>query len=203
MKINYYFAINSLIQFKNRHHLLLNKKNESVLNYLSSVELNEGYESKDVPDVTKIAEATNLPRNKVYPILYQSYLDLIESIGTKPHEISGCVHAIYIHTYDDYKDSSNLELKEEQEKKHLWAEYKLAVTPRLGEIINIDFIDQNIKYNHGVVTEIHHDIGITSQRIVIYVHPFKNYYWMWNKLKNDHINHERWLSQLRNSKTLR
>jgi hypothetical protein len=46
MKINYYFAITSLIQFKDRHNLILNKKNETVLNYLSTVELKEDFENK-------------------------------------------------------------------------------------------------------------------------------------------------------------
>lgn len=119
-------------------------------------------------------------------------MNLIESLYDKPHAITDCVHAIYIHIYGEHKSSPDNELSEEQKKRHFWGEFKLPVTPRLGEKISIDFIDGNIKYTRGVVTEIHHDIGINSQRIVIYVHPFRNYYWMWEKLKNEHIQHERW-----------
>jgi len=39
MKVNYYYAITTLIQFKDRHNLILDKKNETVLNYLRTVEL--------------------------------------------------------------------------------------------------------------------------------------------------------------------
>jgi hypothetical protein len=64
-------------------------------------------------------------------------------------------------------DSPNKEYVEELKKKHFWGEFRLPITPRLGERISIDFIDNNIKYTSGVVTEIYHDIGINSQRIVI------------------------------------
>lgn len=197
MKVNYYYAITSLIQFKARHHLILNKKNELVLQYLSRIELKEDFESEDVPDVTMIASATNLPRTKVHPILYQSYIDLIGSLHDKPHAITDCVHAIYIHLYDENKSSRNNSLNEEQEKRHFWGEFRLPITPRLGETITINFIDDNIKYTHGVVTEVHHHIDINSQRIIIYVHPLRNYYWMWEKLKDENNHHERWFRSLK------
>jgi multisubunit Na+/H+ antiporter MnhE subunit len=168
-----------------------------VLNYLNKVELAADFESKDVPDVTTISLATNVARTKIHPILYESYMDLIESLETKPQTIAGYVHAIHIHTYDEYKDSKNKEFAEELKRKHFWGEFRLPITPRLGETISIDFIDSNIKYTRGVVTEIHHDIGISCQRIVIYVHPIRNYYWMWEKLKNEHNYYERWIKTIR------
>lgn len=197
MKMNYYYAIECLIQFKERHNLILNKKNESVLKYLRSVELREDFESEEVPDVTMIASATKLPRAKIHTILYDSYMKLIETLYGHPHTVTKCVHAIYIYTYDDYKDSPNKEFREEEKKKYFWGEFSLPVTPRLGETIAIDFMDRDVKYTRGVVAEVYHEIGFSCQRIVLYVHPYKNYYWMWDKLKNEHIQNERWLNNIR------
>src|SRR5688500_6720599 len=137
MKMNYYYAIECLIQFKDRHNLIVNKKNESVLKYLSTVELKEDFESEDVPDVTMIASATKLSRTKIHPILYQSYMNLIETFYRNAHTVKEYVHAIYIHTYDDYKDSPNKKFIEEEKEKYFWGEFRFPVTPRLGETISI------------------------------------------------------------------
>jgi hypothetical protein len=200
MKINYYRATESLISFKERFSLISNPKNEVILNFLKAIELNPNEDDSGVPDVTKICTGVNLPRNKVYPILYNSYIALLESLYNQPHTIKDCVHVIYVHSHDEYNDSNNKEFKERESARSFWGEFRLPVTPRLGESISLDFIEYDIKYSRGVVTEIHHEIRGESQRIVIYVHPLRNYYWQWNKLKNEHNHREQWLRRIRDSR---
>lgn len=200
MKMNYYYAISALIDFKNKHHLIANQKNMSLLTYLGGIELKPNYDSEEVPDVKMIAAAINLPNQKVNQLLYQTYLDLLKALEENPHKVSELVHVIYITTYDDYNDNPNKEYAEQLKKQHFWGEFNLPVTPRLGESINIDFLDRNIKYNHGVVTEIHHDVGLNYQRIIIYLHPYKNYFWMWEKLKDEHHRQERLLRSIQETR---
>jgi hypothetical protein len=87
MKMNYFYAITALILFKDRHHLILTKKNEIILKYLKSINLRDDYESEEVPDAKEISNATNLPRTKIHPILYQSYEAIIKSLYDKPHNV--------------------------------------------------------------------------------------------------------------------
>lgn len=199
MKMNYFFAISSLIYLKQRHHLIQDQKNEAVLKYLATIEINDYDDSDQVPDAKMIATQTNLPRNKVYDILYQTYLRLIESLGEHPHQVAECIHAIYINTPLEFGRKSKPETEGDQ-SRFLLAEFKLPVTPRLGENIRIDFLDREIKYSYGVVTEIHHDIRPHQQRIVIYVNPIHNFYWQWEKLKEEQEDRQRWMNRLKEVK---
>jgi hypothetical protein len=199
MKMNYFYAITALILFKDRHPLILTEKNETVLKYLKSINLRPEYDSKDVPDVTQICKATNLPRTKVYPILFQSYEAIIKSLCEKPHTISECVQDVRITIPYDEEDRIDGVDKEIENERALWAEFKLPIIPRLGETISLDFIDSRSNYSkhrRGVVVDIEHHISITEQRIVIHVHPFKNYYGQWEKLKRQHNKRERRLREL-------
>lgn len=65
----------------------------------------------------------------------------------------------------------------------LWFQVQLPRIPRLGETINIDFIESDLKYNHGTVVEISHDITCQRQRTIIHVHPIKNFFHQWDKMR--------------------
>lgn len=201
MKMNYYYAISCLIILKDRHSLILNKKNEKVLNYLSTIELIDEFESNQIPDTAKIAEATGLPKNKINPILYQSYHEIIATLKHRPLPLNEYIHAIYIrrHEIDEFgsKKDSKVEIERDQDRT-FWGEFKLPVTPRIGEHLSLDFLERNINYTYGIVTEVHHEIHGTKQRIVIYVHPRRNYYWQWERIKRENEDEERWLRDLRN-----
>lgn len=193
MKINYYRATTALISFKDRFNLLVNKKNQSVLSFLQTINLNHEADDTGVPDVTKICEITGLKRNKVHPILYETYVSLLESLYAKPHTVSNHIHAIWIRLDDEFVDKKNRtkDYEERESKMSFWGEFRLPVTPRPGEFISLDFMDWDIKYCRGVVTEVHHEISAEQQRIVVYVNPFRNYYWRWNKLKEEYLTEER------------
>jgi len=199
MKINYHNAIKALIEFKDRHTLISNPKNVAILDYLHFFEVDpEDEDDEYVPDISKITKSLNMPRNKVYPIIYKAYMDLVETFQNTPYRVDNYLCDIYIFTQGDYAKSKNKQFEEEEKLKYLWGEFVLPVIPRLGESIEIAFIERDYKYNRGIVTEIFHEIHPTSQKIVIYVHPYKNYYYQWEKLKSEHLNHERWLKRIAN-----
>ncbi len=194
MKINYHNALHTLISFKAQFQFIRDSKNDRLLSYLEAIVLNYDADEIGVPDISVVCEAVKLPRNKVYPIIYKSYISLIESLAPHPATVSNCIHAIYIARHHEeesfrYKrgkqNKEELEAQERESALTFWGEFRLPVTPRLGEIISLDFIDWNIKYRRGVVTEIHHEISGAGQRIVLYVHPFRNYYWWWKRLERD------------------
>lgn len=78
------------------------------------------------------------------------------------------------------------EAQERESARVFWGEFRLRVTPRIGETISLDFIDWNLRYCRGVVTDIQHEITGFGKRVVIYVHPFRNYYWRWKNLEREY-----------------
>lgn len=197
MKMNYYFAIAALIQFKDRHHLIVNKRNAEILNYLSTIELPQDFDSEIVPDAKTIA--ANVPKSKqrVHDVLYQSYHDLLVSLGSKPHKVTEYVHELHICTPREGDDKESRAIYEREESRFFSGEFKLPHTPRLGETIMLDFLDNNLNYTSGVVTDIYHCIQPDVHRIVIYVNPTNNYYWKWDRLKKEHTNYELWQRHLK------
>jgi hypothetical protein len=200
MKINYYRATSALISFKDRLNLLVNKKNQQVLAFLQSISLDNDADDIGVPDVTRICEVTGLKRNKVHPILYDSYVALLESLTNIPHVVTDHIHAIYIRLDDDFVEGKrkSKEYLERDSRMSFWGEFRLPVTPRPGEFVSLEFLDWDVKYPRGVVTEVHHEISGERQRIVIYVNPFRNYYWQWSKLKDQYVTEERNRASRRN-----
>jgi hypothetical protein len=206
MKLNYYRATEALISFKDQFEFIKNKKNDLVLSYLNSVELDYDKDEIGVPDVTKICEAIGLPRNKVHPILFQAYIDLLESLATHPSKVTDCVHAIYIRHHEQVPWKGKRTKKEQQadeveSERSFWGEFRLPVTPRLGESISLDFIDWNTKYSRGIVTEVQHEISGLRQRIVLYVHPTRNYFWQWKRLEKEDRERDEWLEYLEREST--
>ncbi len=68
----------------------------------------------------------------------------------------------------------------------------LPVTPRLGEEIEIPFIQETDKFYRGYVHEITHKITGTTQEIFIIVHPWDDYYHRWVKMKEEYERRKRW-----------
>ena len=62
---------------------------------------------------------------------------------------------------------------------------QLPVTPRIGEHIDLSFIDSK-KFTVGYVYDVRHEINGDSMRIMIYAHPYDNYYYHWRELKEDY-----------------
>ncbi|RAV97866.1 hypothetical protein DQQ10_26270 [Pseudochryseolinea flava] len=123
-----------------------------------------------MPDISKICEDKNGPKQS-----FAHHLSFIHgdawSMENRPHEVNDCVHVIYIHMQDDYPTSRSKQIQERQFEFSFWGEFRLPKTPCLGEEISLEFVQQNVRYNRGVVTRVQHEIRPEVQRIIIYVHP--------------------------------
>ena len=196
--MNYYFAIAALIQFKDRHHLIVYSKNAEILRYLATIELPDDFDSEIVPDAKTIVANVPKSKNRVHDVLFQSYYDLLQTLSNRPHKITECIHVLHVCTpRDDNDDKENGKIREREENRFFSGEFILPYTPRLGETIMLDFLDNNLNYSSGVVTDIYHCIRPDVHRIEIYINPSNNYYWKWDQLRKGHVNYERWQADLR------
>jgi len=186
MSLNYYKAISSLITYQERMAQFSNKKNELVIRCLSSWDIGINKDEPNYPDTKEIATQLGIDRQKVNVMVKDLYTKVIESFYDNPLQIQECVHVIYISIpYDEENTFKNKEYLEIVKKQYLWFETKLPVTPRIGEEISLDFIDSQLKHNRGYVIKVQHEIIERQQRIILYVHPFKDYYHQWNKMKEE------------------
>jgi hypothetical protein len=74
---------------------------------------------------------------------------------------------------------------------------QLPVTPRIGEHIDLSLIEDK-KFTVGYVHDVRHQINGDSMIITIYAHPYHNYYFGWQKLKEEYD----WRERVKNSKYL-
>ena len=74
----------------------------------------------------------------------------------------------------------------------------LPITPRIGEEIEIPFVEETGKFYRGYVHEVKHRITGTIQEVLITVHPWNDLYYKWIKMKDEYEYRERWLKNLSN-----
>lgn len=138
------------------------------------------------PETTEIAKSIGLPRQYVTGLVQDLYVDMLEYFSDNSFIIKNHVQVIYIHFPYDEEDTIHKGYREEAKQKALWFQVQLPAVPRLGEEISLNFIENDIKYDHGYVTEIAHEISCLQQRTIIHVHPLKNYFHQWDKLRVKH-----------------
>ncbi|HEY6436844.1 MAG TPA: hypothetical protein VIY47_09645 [Ignavibacteriaceae bacterium] len=138
------------------------------------------------PETTEIAKSIGLPRHKVTGLVQDLYVDMLEYFSDNSLTIKEAVQVLYIHFPYDEEDKIHKSYKEEAKQMSLWLQVQLPVIPRLAEEISLNFIENGIKYDHGFVTEISHEVSCLQQRTIIHVHPLKNYYHQWDKLRVKH-----------------
>ena len=71
------------------------------------------------------------------------------------------------------------------------------MTPRIGEEIEIPFIEEVGKFYSGYVHEIKHRITRGIQEILIIVHLWNDFYHKWEKMMEKYEYDKRWLASLR------
>jgi hypothetical protein len=74
---------------------------------------------------------------------------------------------------------------EELNNKALTIDVKLPYIPRVGEIISIDFLDDQLKWHYEYVHRVAHEISGIVQRVIIFVHPFKNHFYELKQLEEE------------------
>jgi len=154
------------------------------------------------PKLKEIAEATGILTSKVN--VKDLYFRLVASFYDKPVEISKTVVTILICIPWDERKQPNGRRRYERDvdEKQLQIDVTVSDIPRIGEQISLEFIERDSRYSNGHVYNISHELTGAQQRIILWVHPYHNYYYEWMKLKKGYEDHERWLkwmeSEIRN-----
>jgi hypothetical protein len=72
-----------------------------------------------------------------------------------------------------------------------WTELKLPFTPRIGDEIDLDFLDHKY-FKRGYVHSVEHRIDGVKQEIYIEVHPLHNEYYRWREFEEEYERREKW-----------
>lgn len=186
MAKDYYKMIKALFGFRDKLDGISNSKNQKLVDFLRNTEVNPRDEEQVYPDITEISKSTALPRHKVISLIQELYTEALEYLSYNSLTIKEAIQILYIHFPYDEESTIHKNYKEEAKRMSLWLQVQLPVVPRLGEFIHLNFIEDDIKYSHGCVTEISHEISGVDQRTIIHVHPLKNYFHQWDKMRIRH-----------------
>lgn len=145
----------------------------------------------NVPTPQELSVKISVSKQKVYKLIKDFYRELIFVLNQqRPIEIDKYQHGIFIcvpyNELDEYPDSSNRTTLLHKSKM---VYIKLPVTPRIGETIDLKYIDEERKFGFGYVHNVRHVINGDSQLVLIDVHPFHPYYHKWQTEKE---NYEYW-----------
>lgn len=190
MRINYYQATTALLQLKPRLKQLASAaKYGSIIEFLNDLSVDWEAEDVDIPDIKAISMAVGMKRQKVHDAVYQLYKELLDHLASFPVDIKRVVHVISIHVpWDEEHKYANKEFWKQEQDRGMYMEVYLAVTPRIGDRIELSFVDRSIRFQYGYVHEVQHIITPMEQQVWVIVHPYRNYYDKWMKLK---VQHER------------
>jgi|WetSurMetagenome_2_1015567.scaffolds.fasta_scaffold636492_1 hypothetical protein len=192
MGANYYRIIMNLISFKEELKLVEGKKFKPLIFELEKYQIPEDDFDDNIPSNKEIANNLGLPSQKVNILLRELYTQLLRLFSDQPLEVNECRQIIHIHFPNDEMVNRG------KRKKYVYnpqldkfIKVKLAVIPRLGEKISLNFIESEFGVHRGYVHEIEHRIIGKVQQIYISVHPTRNFYYQWNKMKEEHDYYER------------
>jgi hypothetical protein len=152
-------------------------KNESYKKYVRE---NSLYISANLPETPRIGERINLSSFNNDVIFKCGYIYDIE------HEI------IISIPYDERGNRKNKSYREYVHNESIYISVILPETPKIGERINLSSFNRDVAFNYGFIYDIDHVITPYTQRITIWVHPFKDYYHHWMKMKKKYEFDERW-----------
>jgi len=184
MGMNYYIVIRALLGFKDRLKAFRTDKNDRIIKYFEDAVVDLENEDAEIPEIKDISKQTEIPRPKVSAILKELYLKTLQSFRFNPLALNKCVVTLCISLHlDELNNSKNKEFAEELRQKALEIELELAAIPRIGELIYLDFIDDTVSWNYGHVYRVKHDFTESKHRVIVFAHPFENYYHEWSHLK--------------------
>lgn len=186
MAKDYYKMIKALFGFRDKLDRISKNKNQMLVDFFREKEINLRDDEQVYPNISEISKSTGLPRHKVTSLIQDLYNEALEYLSYNSLTIKEAVQILYIHFPYDEESTIHKNYKEEAKRMSLWLQVQLPVVPRLGETIYLNFIESDIKYGHGCVTEISHEISCVDQRTIIHVHPLKNYFHQWDKMKVIH-----------------
>lgn len=169
--------------FKNRLVDLATDQNRPLIDYLIAFDFNESDRIK-FPTLAEISSSTNISTHRIAVMITSLYDTLLERLNEKEQVVSTVSYLLIIcFSPEDEKERLGVTFTR---KECCVFNCELKVTPRVGEEIQLPFVDGQIKYNQGYVYDVKHVITGKSQVIEVYAHPFNNPYENELVLKNEY-----------------
>jgi hypothetical protein len=183
---NYYILIYNLIKFKDEFYRITDLKYQPLINELSKYNiLGDDYDEK-FPDNKKLATILPYSQPKMNKLLKEFYDELMYAFAEQPLIIKKSVCQIHIHLSYKEEEAMDRKRKEYFHNKSKWILMELPFIPRIGEEISFEFLSRSDKFYHGYVHNVEHEFDGVEQKIYIDVHPLDNYYFRWQKLKDEY-----------------
>lgn len=180
----YNVIIHTLIVFKKYLRDIEEEKYQTLIKTLINSPYTESDKDWDtLPDNKQLATQTNISRTKINQQLWKLYSILLEKFFENPPEINKPTHLVHIGIpWDEKRESNDRSIELLEDEKAIWVGVQFYETPKIGEEIELDFLEGS-KYRRGYVHEVRHTISGYHHEIYIHVHPFKNEYYKWQKMK--------------------
>ena len=190
---NYYLIIEYLIVLKGEFHRITKERYQPLISELTNYEAYPHSDNEHLPDHKILAVKLKYSQNKMNSILKDLLNELVLEFHYPPLKIKDHVHQFLIHLpLDEEHNIPNKEFVEESRQHSFYMEMILPVTPRLGEEIEIPFVNETGKFYKGYVHEITHRITGATQEIFLIVHPWDDFYHRWVKMKEAYERRKRW-----------
>lgn len=196
---NYYWIIQHLVVLKGEFHRITKERYHAVIKELSNYDVFPHSDNENLPDHKTLAVKLKYSQGKMNSILRDLLKELVSEFRYAPLKISNLVHQIMIHIpWDEERGIPNKKFVEESKKQYIYLEMILPVTPRLGDEIEIPFVQETGKYYRGFVHEIKHKVTGSTQEILLVIHPWHGYYYQWVKMEENYDRDMRWKASFRN-----
>jgi hypothetical protein len=196
---NYYWIIEHLIVLKGEFHRITKEKYQPVINELSTYEVFPHSDNEHVPDHKQLAVKLNYSQSKMNSLLRELLKEVVAELQYHPLQVKKHVHQFLIHIpWDVERDIPNKKYVEQARQQSVYLEIELPVTPRIGEEVTIPFLEEAGKFYSGYVHEVKHKLTGNTQEIMIFVHPWDDYYYQWVKMKDEYERRQRWKASMRN-----
>ncbi len=163
---NYYLILETLVIFKE-----LITKSDPIAEYIKGLKHSGDIDESGIPSNKEIAQTLGLKQTKVNERLRKLYKDLLWESRFNPPVIKNLIHQIHIgYTIEEIEKYKNKEIRKEIEDRTLDISLRLPETPRLGEYINLSFLEGS-QMRSGYVHKIYHEIHGVNHTVYIYAHP--------------------------------
>jgi len=129
----------------------------------------------------------NIPRQKVNMLIKKLHKTLISDLSYDPLKIKKVIHNIFIHLpWDEWIKIKDRKHREKMMSQSTFVSCYLDRTPRIGETISLEFMDQDSNWDKGCVHEVEYVMKGDHLEIMVHVHPTQNEYYRWIKLKGEY-----------------
>jgi hypothetical protein len=195
---NYHIVIHQLILHKEEFSRLKKPKYQDILQELSRFTIEPDSDNDKVPDHKLLAEKFRYKQSRMNSLLKEIYDDLIEDINIQPIVVKNYVYTIHIALDPDEFNGTVMENIEKACEQATTICMTLPIPIQIGDEIEIPIVSETGNFSRGYVQRIQHRISGYTQDILLWVHPFRDYYYKWMDMKEDYERRQSWLRNLRN-----